>query len=252
MSIDSIHDINGLKTIGAIVRDCLLMLIDRAEAGMSTAELDHLARKFLDKHKAASAPMRDYNFPGSVCISINEEIAHGIPGNRIIKPGDLINIDVSAEKNGYYGDTGQSFLLKSEATDPKNKKLAQLIEVNRLARDKAIAQSTAGASLGLLGKTMEDVALQHGFTVIRNLGSHGVGRKLHEEPKFIPGYWAPKDKRKLKKGQVITLEPFSSTGAELAEDGTDGWTLLTSPKYRTAQCEHTIIITDAEPIITTA
>ncbi|MCM2282042.1 MAG: type I methionyl aminopeptidase [Bdellovibrionaceae bacterium] len=246
MSIRTEDELAALKRIGRIVADCLRFMGSKLEPGMTTRELDDLGRDFLLDHGARSAPELVYEFPGATCISVNHEVAHGIPGERRIQAGDLVNIDVSAELDGFFGDTGGSFIVP-----PETKIKRRLCDATRRALDAAIRQATAGAPVNRIGKTIESEARAGGYTVIRNLGSHGVGRALHEEPKFIAGFYDPKDKRILKDGMVITIEPFLSTGASYVEDTGDGWTLATSSRYFSAQYEHSMVITKGQPIILT-
>lgn len=246
MSIQTEAELEALKRIGRIVADCLCFMGEKLEPGMTTRELDDLGRDFLLAQGARSAPELVYDFPGATCISVNHEVAHGIPGTKRIAAGDLVNIDVSAERDGYFADTGGSFIVP-----PESKIKRRLCDATRRALDAAIRQATAGAPLNRIGKTIEDEARSSGYTIIRNLGSHGVGRALHEEPTFIAGFFDPKDKRVLKNGMVITIEPFLSTGASYVEDTGDGWTLATSSRYLSAQYEHTMVITKERPIILT-
>lgn len=246
MIVNSDEDIKNLKVIGSIVANCLKYMLSQVRPGMKTSELDSLGAAFLAKYGARSAPQLVYNFPGATCISMGHEVAHGIPGSREILLGDLINIDVSAELNGYFGDTGGSMVVP-----PIKKPLTHLCEATKEAMYAGIAAARAGVKLNEIGKAVEKVARKNGYKVIVNLGSHGVGRGLHEEPKFIPSYFDPADTRVLKKGQVITIEPFLTTGTTEVIELEDGWTLAVSKKHRAAQYEHTIIITDEEPMIMT-
>ena len=245
MSIDGVDDLRGIQAAGRVVADCLKMMMGASVAGISTIDLDRLGEEFLAQHGAVSAPRKCYEFPGTTCISINHEVAHGIPSARKIKTGDLVNIDVSAELNGYFADTGRSFVVGN------NLRCEKLCLASREALNAAMKVARAGAKLNGIGAAIEKVASSHGFTVIRNLGSHGVGRDLHEEPKFIPGFFDPRDTRVLKKNMVITIEPFISDGADMCWEMGDGWTLVTNDKHRTAQVEHTLIITDSDPIVAT-
>lgn len=246
MSIESENDLVALKRIGRIVANCLQMMGRALEPGMTTRELDEIGGKYLLLHGARSAPQLTYNFPGSTCISVNEEAAHGIPGNKILNASDLVNIDVSAELYGYFADTGGSFIIPPESTLKKN-----LCLVTKRALALAINEASAGRLINRIGRVIETEARRNRLTVIENLGSHGVGRALHEEPGFIPGYYDPKDKRVLKEHQVITIEPFLSTGAREVFDTGDGWTLATNAKFLTAQYEHTLVITKGRPLIMT-
>lgn len=246
MKISGDADIEALRTIGRIVANCLQHMGRSLKPGMTTRDVDGIGAAYLEKFGARSAPILTYKFPGATCISLNNEVAHGIPNERVIKAGDLVNIDVSAELNGYFADTGASF-----AVPPTTKKQLHLLDATRLALATAMKEARAGALISAIGAAIERVADEHGLTIIENLGSHGVGRKLHEAPEFIAPYFDPKDKRRLREGQVITIEPFLSTGASEAIEQPDGWTLSTPKKYLSAQFEHTMIITRGEPLVMT-
>jgi methionyl aminopeptidase len=246
MTLETEADLEGLKRIGRIVANCLQLMGKRIEPGMTTLELDNIGTAYLAEQGAQSAPRLVYNFPGTTCISVNNEVAHGIPGSRVIVAGDLVNIDVSAEMNGYYGDTGGSFIVP-----PENRVKRHLCDSTRRALEAAMLVARAGQPLNGIGRAIEQTAAHHKLTIIRNLGSHGVGRGLHEAPEFIAPYYDPKDKRMLKEGMVITIEPFLSTGATHVDESNDGWTLYTKPKFLSAQYEHTMVITKGAPLIMT-
>lgn len=246
MSIENQYDLISLQKIGRIVANCLQHMASHLEPGITTAELDQLGQSFLEKQGARSAPKLVYNFPGTTCISVNEEAAHGVPGFKVLQAGDLVNIDVSAELNGYYADTGGSFIIPPESEIKSN-----LCRVTKQALENAMLSVRAGQPLNVIGRAIEQEARKNRLTVIENLGSHGVGRALHEEPGFIPGYYDQKDKRILRENQVITIEPFISTGAREVFETGDGWTLATSKRYLTAQYEHTMVITKGKPLILT-
>jgi methionyl aminopeptidase len=246
MSINSEKDLEGLRRIGKIVARCLQYMQSKLEPGITTGELDALGGAYLTSHGARSAPKLTYNFPGNTCISINEEAAHGIPGAKIIRAGDLVNIDVSAELDGYFADTGGSAIVP-----PESKLHLKICAVARKALENAMGEARAGARLNRIGYAIETEAVKHGLTVIENIGSHGVGRALHEEPEFIAGYYDKNDRRILRENQVITIEPFISSGAREVFDSGDGWTLMTNPGIFTAQYEHTLVITKGHPLIMT-
>jgi methionyl aminopeptidase len=247
MTVETETDLLALKLIGKIVGSALKEMLIRTEPGMTTQELDDIGRRYLELHGARSAPQLAYNFPGTTCISINEEAAHGIPGNRIIKPGDVLNIDVSAELNGYFADTGATMVVPP-ATAAKDR----ICQAAKLALRNAMAQASAGMPLNAIGKAIEKVAKQKGYKVIKNLCSHGVGRQLHEEPKEITGYFNALDKRRLWEGLVITIEPFLSTKTRFVQTASDGWTLLAEHGSISAQYEHTMVITKGQPLVLTA
>lgn len=246
MSIDSERDLRGLLAIGRIVGETLQVMIRALEPGMTTRDLDYIGETYLKKHGAQSAPRLAYNFPGGTCISINEEIAHGIPGDRIIQPGDLVNIDVSAEMGGYIADTGASIPVP-----PVPPEIDKLCSHTRRALDRAISAAQEGNRINAVGRVVQDEAQKGGFNIIRELSGHGVGRKIHEKPS-VPNYFTNRAKDKLTDGLVITLEPFLTFGAGKIFTDDDGWTIKTADGKRSAQYEHTIIINGDKPILVTA
>lgn len=246
MTIETEKDLIALQEVGKVVAITLKEMIRRAEPGMTTGELDLIGKELLEKHGANSAPKITYNFPGYTCISINEEAAHGIPGARVLQPGDIVNIDVSAEKNGYFADTGGTFVVPP-GTPLKNR----LIHSTRVALEEACHYARAGRPLNGIGKTIQKVARNTGFRIIKNLGGHGVGRALHEEPREIPGYYEPSDRRVLHDGMVIAIEPFLSIKSRYVTEDDDGWTLSGQKGNLSAQFEHTLVITKGKPILLT-
>lgn len=246
MSIESEKDIEGLKKIGKIVAEAREEILKNIKPGISTVKLDMIGKNILEKYNATSAPKKDYNFPGYTCISINEEVAHGIPGKRIIKKGDIVNVDVSAELNGYYADTGAT-----KVVDSNNKLKNDLCNCSEKALYMALKKVKAGNKISEIGKEIEREVKESNFKVIRNLCGHGIGKKLHEEPEYILNYYDPKDNLILKKGLVLAIETFVSNSAEYIVEHKNNWTLITPDKSFGAQFEHTIIVTDGEPIILT-
>ncbi len=246
MTVTKPSELLGLKTIGGIVAETLQQMGSMIEPGMTTRELDDIGRQRLERQGARPAPELAYGFPGATCISVNHVIAHGIPGEHVIAPGDLVNIDVSAERDGFFADTGASFIAPP-ATSAKT----ALCRATRKARDRAVRMVKAGKPMNVIGRSIERDAKRLGYSIIKNLQSHGVGRAIHEEPKSIPSFDAPFDRRVLEKGMVITIEPFFSSGAWWAEVGGDGWSLVTDPKFMTAQYEHTLVVTERGAIVVT-
>ncbi|PLR96783.1 type I methionyl aminopeptidase [Bacillus sp. T33-2] len=246
MIVKTEEEMNGLKEIGKIVGAIRDEMIRNTKAGITTKELDELAGKLFDKYEASSGPKSTYDFPGFTCISVNEEVAHGIPGKRIIQEGDLVNIDVSGSKNGYFADTGLSFVVGDG--DPL---LFKLCEAAQKAFEAGLHNLKAGSKKNRIGKTVHNTARQQGFTVIKNLTGHGIGLSLHEPPDHILNYFDPWDTQLLKAGMVIAFEPFISTGDEEVYEKEDGWTFTTINKSFVAQCEHTVIVTKTGPIVIT-
>lgn len=245
MSIETEAQFHGMKTIGEIVANCLALMKMSAKVGMTTSELDWIGDKFLTQLGAQSAPQEIYDFPGATCISVEHEGVHGVPGSRVLKEGDLINIDVSAVFNGFFADTGGSFVLGGGSVEKENLCLA-----TRKALKIALKKVSHTKRLNEMGKAVQKYATKEGLSVIRNLGGHGVGRSLHEEPQFIANFYVKKDKRRFQKNSVVAIEPIISTGAEILTDTGDGWTLH-HPDFFTAQFEHTVMVTEGQPYIFT-
>lgn len=238
MTISNEEELAKLREIGRIVADTMRAMQQAMEPGMTTAELDAIGAKLLEQAGARSAPQVTYDFPGATCISVNEEIAHGIPGGRVLAAGDLINIDVSAEKDGFFGDTGASAVLGGASAAQE-----RLLRDGKRALWTGIGQVKAGAKLNGIGTAIEKFAKGNRYTLVKNLASHGVGRALHEEPEQIPTWHEPGDRRVMHEGLVITIEPFLSMGANWAAETNDGWTLVSSPRAPTVQFEHTMVVT---------
>lgn len=246
MSIDSEKDLKALEKIGKVVSMARDEMIKHLRPGISTKELDKVGEKVLASYGARSAPMYEYHFPGYTCISVNDEVAHGIPGTRIIKNGDIVNVDVSAELDGYFADTGASVVIGTD------KLKDALCECSKNALLKSIGKAKAGAKINQIGRTIHNEAKQNGFTVIRNLTGHGIGRRLHEEPSHILNYFEAWDNQILSSGLVLAIETFISSGAEYVIEDRNGWTLKTSDGSIVAQFEHTVVVMDNKPIILTA
>jgi methionyl aminopeptidase len=239
------EDFNGLKEIGKIVASIRDELVQRTIPGITTKELDDIAGEFLEKAGAVSAPKGEYDFPGYTCISVNEEVAHGIPGHRVIHEGDLVNIDVSGSKNGYFADTGISFVV-GEGEEV----LTKICDVAKKAFEAGLKKAKPGSKKSRIGKVVFQTARENGLTVIKNLTGHGIGRTIHEAPDHIYNYNDTWDDELLKEGMVIAFEPFISTFEEEVFQKEDGWTYVTEKSF-VAQYEHTIILTKDGPIITT-
>jgi methionyl aminopeptidase len=246
MTIEGEKDLLGLMRIGRIVGLTLQLMRSHLKIGMTTAELDAIGAEFLKKEGARSAPILAYKFPAATCISLNDEAAHGIPGKRVIHPGDLVNIDVSAELDGYFADTGATFPMP-----PTNIRQQKLCDCAQGALQKAIESARAGQPINAVGRAVETYVTKAGFSIIRDLPGHGVGRKLHEPPSVL-NYFDKRLKQPFREGMVITLEPFVATGAKRIVTQEDGWTLKTPDGSLCAQYEHTVVITKDRPILVTA
>lgn len=246
MSIDGPEDLEGLKRAGRAVAEARDAALSAVRPGVTTAELDEVARDVLLRHGARSAPKLAYDFPGWTCISVNDALAHGIPSRtQVLREGDLVNVDVSAELDGYWADTGASVAV---GTVPK--RLQELLDATRLAQAEGMAAARAGQKLNAVGYAVERRAKRHGFKVIRNICGHGVGRFIHEEPQ-VSNTYERDDTTTLWEGLVLTIEPFFTTRAKIVEQAEDGWTLRTPDGSVGAQFEHTFVVTHGAPIVLT-
>ncbi len=245
MNAKTREQVSGMQTAGQAVRRAFDAMVAQTRPGVTTAELDAVGARVLAEQGAVSAPQMYYNFPGATCISVNHEAAHGIPGERVLRDGDMINIDVSANVHGFVADMGQSFVIGQGA--PEQQRICASV---REAVHNAIRKVRSGRSLNVIGRAVQAVADREGYQIVRNLGSHGVGDSIHEEPSYTP-YDNPDEQRKLKRGMVLTIEPFFSTGTEWVEEEDDGWTLSVPPGQLVAQYEHTLIVTDRGALVVT-
>ena len=246
MTVESDKDIVGLMAVGKIVGETIQHMAEHVEPGITTAELDEIGAEFMKKHGARSAPIMTYKFPGHTCISINDEAAHGIPGERVIKESDLVNIDVSAEKDGYFADSATTV-----AVPPVSKEAQDLLDATQEALQIAINAAKAGQPLNAIGKAVESFAKRRGYSIIHELPGHGIGRGLHEAPS-VYNHFVRNARRKLTEGMVFTIEPFLVVGNRQIVQDRDGWTLRTKDGSLNAQFEHTVIITKDQPILVTA
>jgi methionyl aminopeptidase len=247
MSITNEDQMLGMQKVSEAVAYTLKKMMDYAEPGMTTKDLDEYGAKILEGFGAKSAPYLTYGFPGWTCISVDNEFCHGIPTDqRILKEGDLINIDVSAELDGYWADNGGSFVIGEDIHGHQ-----KLVEASKDILRKAIDNIKGGVKIADIGHLMETEAKKRGLKVIKNLAGHGVGRSLHEQPDELLNYRNRFDSRRFKKNSVVAIETFISTDSNIAVELKDGWTMVGNKGGYMAQHEHTIVITDGKPIILT-
>jgi methionyl aminopeptidase len=247
MSITKEEELIGMKKASEAVAQTLKEMSNFARPGMTTKELDNYGAKILEGFGAKSAPYVTYRFPGWTCISVNNEFCHGIPSQkRILKEGDLVNIDVSAELDGYWSDNGSSFVLGKDVNDHQ-----KLIDASKEILHKAIFTIKGGVRISDIGYLIETEAKKRGYKVIKNLTGHGIGRSLHEEPSDIANYRDRYNLARFKKNSVVAVETFISTTSTYAETLKDGWTMVGNKGGFMAQHEHTIVVTDGEPMILT-
>ena len=246
MSIESHADLEGLREVARVTRLTLDALEAGVGAGVTTATLDRIAAALLAREGARSAPALEYGFPGSVLISVNEEIVHGIPGPRVLGPGDLVSLDVTVEKDGYVADAARSLVVgQGSATAHR------LVEAARAAFEAGLAVARAGTKVNAIGRAVDREVRRRGFRGVRGLAGHGVGRKIHEEPS-VPNHYDPWQADVLTDGMVITIEPMLSAGSATPVQEADGWTIRTADRSLAAHYEHTIVITRGAPLVLTA
>lgn len=246
MSIETPDDLAGMREAGRITAETLEALERHVKVGVTTAELDAVAAAVLAKHGARSAPALVYGFPGTVLISINDEIVHGVPGPRPIAKGDLVKLDVTVEKNGFIADAART-VIAGRGSD-----MARRLAVCAAAAFRAAAAvARAGTRVNEISRAVEREVRRHGFTVVRGLSGHGVGRTIHEEP-TVPNEYDPFQRDVLTEGLVLTIEPMISAGSPKSFIDRDGWTIRTQDGSLSAHYEHTLVITKAEPMILTA
>jgi methionyl aminopeptidase len=247
MSITRESELIGMQKASDAVAYTLKEMRRYAQPGMTTKQLDNYGGEILNDLGAKSAPYVTYNFPGWTCISINNEFCHGIPSDKtILKEGDLINIDVSAELDGFWSDNGGSFVLGADINNHQ-----KLIDASKQILQKAIHNIKGGVRISDIGFLIETEAKKRGYKIIRNLTGHGIGKSLHEEPKEVANYRDYSNTTRFKKNSVVAVETFISTTSTYAETLSDGWTMVGDKGGFMAQHEHTIVVTDEKPIILT-
>jgi methionyl aminopeptidase len=246
MSIESTDDWNGLLRAGRIAHLTLDALEAGVRPGVTTGELDAVAARIFAAHGARSAPAVVYGFPGTVLISVNDEVVHGIPGARRLEAGDLVKLDVTVEKDGYVADAARSVIVESGSDVA-----TRLAACARDAFAAALTVATAGRKVNEISRVVESTVRRRGFTVVRGLAGHGVGRTIHEPPS-VPNHYDPFQRDVLTDGLVLTIEPIVSAGSSRIRQDRDGWTTRTSDGSWSAHHEHTLVITRDRPIVLTA
>jgi methionyl aminopeptidase len=246
VSISGPEELEALCAAGRVVRRVLEAMKQEARPGMTTGELDAIGAEIIQENGARSAPATVYGFPGSNCISVNEEAVHGIPGNRALREGDLLKLDVTVEKDGFLADAAETIGVGRVTPEAQ-----RLITCAQRAFEKAMLVARAGFRVSEIGRVVEREVRRDGFAVIRELGGHGIGRTIHEEPR-VPNYPDPEAQQVLTAGLVIAVEPIISAGSGRAILARDGWTMRTADGKPAAHHEHTIIVTKGAPVLLTA
>jgi methionyl aminopeptidase len=246
MSIRNQAQLEKLRAIGRIVRKALDAAAAAVRPGITTAELDAIGARVLTGHGAESAPPKIYGFPGALCISVNDEAIHGIPGSRVIQPGDLVKLDLVAEKDGFYADAALTVAAGEIGEEART-----LVRCAESAFRLGANQARTGNRVSDIGRAVEQETHRCGFHVMRELCGHGVGQTIHEPPS-VPNYHDPRFRARLTEGLVITIEPIIAAGSGKGELQSDRWTIRTADRSLSAHYEHTLVITRRDPILLTA
>jgi methionyl aminopeptidase len=245
MAIQSATELEGMRAIGRLVAETLSRMEAAVKPGVTTAQLDDVARVFLEGNGARSAPQITYGFPGFTCISVNEEIVHGVPGARVLRDGDLVTLDVTAELKGFMADAARTVALPGASDE-----VQQLIASAARAFEAGLKVARPGTRVRAIGRAIERSVKQDGFSVVRELCGHGIGRALHEEP-TVPNFDDPAASSQLHEGLVLAVEPLVSMRPARIVDELDGWTIRTHNRAWSAHHENTIVVMDGEPLVLT-
>lgn len=247
MSITREEELVGMKKVSEAVAITLKAMRNFAKPGMTTKQLDDYGAEILSCFGAKSAPFLTYGFPGRTCISVNNEFCHGVPStSKVLQEGDLINIDVSAELNGFWSDNGGSFVLGKDINECQ-----KIVDASKQILKDAIYNIKGGVRVSDIGCLVDTAAKRRGYKVVRNLAGHGVGQSLHEEPFGIANYRQPFNSTRFKRNTVVAIETFIATTSTYAVELNDGWTMVGDKGGFMAQHEHTIVVTDGKPIVLT-
>ena len=246
MSITTESEWNGLRAAGDVVRLTLDALERAVQAGVTTAELDRLAARIFAGHGARSAPALVYGFPGTVLISVNDEVVHGIPGSRRLRRGDVVKIDVTVEKDGFMADAARTVVLPGATA-----RAYQLRDCAQAAFVKGVEAARRGGLVREVSRAIEREVRRYGFSVVPDLSGHGIGRTIHEAP-TVPNFYDVAQKDVLTEGLVVAIEPIISSGSGRVVTARDGWTIRTRDGSLAAHYENTVVITSEGPKLLTA
>ena len=246
MTIQTKSDLEAMRAVGRLVAGAIHVMRAAVRPGMTTAQLDDVGAAYLRARGARSAPQLTYDFPGFNCISVNDQIVHGVPGPRVLQPGDVVKIDVTAELDGYIADSAVTVVLPPVSTRAHN-----LAECARAAFKHAVKTAGSRARIAELGRAVEAEVVRWNHAVVRDLCGHGVGRSLHEPPS-VPNFFSSSTTGRLEEGLVIALEPIITESRTRVVQDADGWTLRTANGCLAAHHEHTILIREGRAEILTA
>lgn len=247
MSVKSQADIDGLLRVGRVVALALQNMKAAVREGATTRDLDEVGAAVFRSHRARSAPQLIYDFPGTNCISVNDEAVHGVPSRRRLRTGDVVKLDVTAELDSYMADAAVTVTV-----GPPSPLAQRLIGAAERSLDAALRRVRPGLPINEIGRTVEDEVTRAGFRVLRALGGHGIGRTIHEPP-TIPNHYISRNTTPLTDGLVITIEPIiAATTSSITAAGRDGWTISTADRSLAAHAEHTLIVLSDGPLVITA
>jgi len=246
MSVNSIDELRALQAAGRVVAATIRAMRRAVCPGITTRELDAIARREFRRAGARSGPQLDYGFPGVTCISVNDEAVHGIPGRRRLRRGDLVKLDVTAELDGFYADACRTVFV-GEARP----QAVRLVRTAEQALTRALNVATSGQPLNAIGSTVQRTVEERGFSICDGLMGHGIGRRIHEPPD-VPNCYDPALAQPLTEGLVITVEPLVAAGSAAVRLGRDGWTVRTADASLSAHVEHTVVVRDGAPLVLTA
>ncbi len=234
-------DIEIMRKAGRVVGQTLDMIGEHIQPGITTRQLDMLVEDFILSKGAVPAFKNYHGFPASACISIDDEVVHGIPGERKLKEGEIVSVDVGTIVDGFYGDGAKTFPVGKISDDKR-----RLLELTQKCLSAGIEQARPGNRLGAISAAVQKVAESNGLGVVRQLVGHGIGREMHEEPQ-VPNFGLPNEGPVLKTGMVLAIEPMINAGTYDVKTMPDGWTVVTADGRPSAHVEHTVAITDGEP-----
>ncbi|MCA3211489.1 MAG: type I methionyl aminopeptidase [Burkholderiales bacterium] len=241
--IKTAEDIEGMRLAGRLAAEVLDFIAPHVKPGVSTGELDRLCHDYMVEVQGTVPAPLNYAPPGyrpypkSICTSVNHQVCHGIPGERVLKNGDIVNIDVTVIKNGYHGDNSRMYFVGEPSIAAR-----RLCEITFECMWLGIAQIRPGAALGDVGHAIQTHAEKHGYSVVREFVGHGIGRKFHEEPQVLH-YGRPGTLDRLVEGMTFTVEPMINAGRREIKELADGWTIVTKDHSLSAQWEHTVLVT---------
>ena len=245
ITIKTGDEIAKMRVAGRLAAEVLQMIEPHVKAGITTDELDRICHDYIvNQQQAIPAPLNYKGFPKSICTSVNHQVCHGIPGNKKLKKGDIINIDITVIKDGYHGDTSKMFYIGTPSIQAR-----RLVEITHECMMLGIEQVRPGARLGDIGHAIQQHAESHSFSVVREFCGHGIGKKFHEEPQVLH-YGKAGTGVELREGMIFTIEPMINVGKpdirvldKTSTGEKDGWTVVTKDKSLSAQFEHTILVT---------